>query len=180
MSARPQDSTDVAWRRGRRRDRGLVLLELALVLLVAALGLGLGLTLAGRAAHRRNCDNYIRDLRVFSAAFADYFQQEKTWPPGGSADVPLPAQLATTLNGTNWFRGSPLGGNYGWVAPFSADAAGGGVVTLTAFSPSFPLKLDRADLLYIDGQLDDGNLATGRFRTGFNGWPVYLVEAAKR
>jgi len=28
--------------------------------------------------------------------------------------------------------------------------------------------------------IDDANLATGRFRTGFNGWPVYLLEAAKR
>ncbi|MBI2498294.1 MAG: hypothetical protein HYV75_10425 [Opitutae bacterium] len=55
---------------------------------------------------------------------------------------------------------------------------GRGAVTLTAFAPDLPLTLDNTDLLYIDGQVDDGNLATGRFRTGFNGWPVYLVEAA--
>jgi len=54
-----------------------------------------------------------------------------------------------------------------------------GAVTLTAFSPSFPLTLVESDLIYIDRKIDDGNLATGRFRTGFNGWPVYLVEALK-
>ena len=51
-----------------------------------------------------------------------------------------------------------------------------GRITLTAFSPHFPLTLTRSDLLALDRQIDDGDLTTGRFRTGFNGWPVYLVR----
>ena len=57
----------------------------------------------------------------------------------------------------------------------SANANAGGSIAITAFSPKAPLALTSKDLLYIDSKLDDGNLATGRFRTGFNGWPVYRV-----
>jgi len=39
------------------------------------------------------------------------------------------------------------------------------------------LQLTPDDLIAIDRELDDGNLATGNFRTGFNGWPVMLVRA---
>jgi hypothetical protein len=57
----------------------------------------------------------------------------------------------------------------------NAAANAGGIIAITAFSPKAPLALTSKDLLYIDSKLDDGNLATGRFRTGFNGWPVYRV-----
>ena len=80
----------------------------------------------------------------------------------------MPRGMEKALGETNWAGGSPFGGNYGW------DSRG--LVVLTAFSPSFPLTLTRADLLEIDRRIDDGDLATGRFRTGFNGWPVYQIE----
>ena len=63
-------------------------------------------------------------------------------------------------------------------APTPAPPVGNGAIIVTAFFPQAPLALSRADLLRIDAQLDDGNLATGRFRTGFNGWPVYTLEPA--
>lgn len=50
-----------------------------------------------------------------------------------------------------------------------------GAIAVTAFSPQLPLRLTRADMVYVDRQIDDGNLASGRFRAGFNGWPVYTV-----
>jgi hypothetical protein len=94
----------------------------------------------------------------------------------------MPAGIEDLLKDTNWRKASPFGGSYGWVAPDPvsppADGSGrgqSGAIVLTAFAPSFPLTLSRRDLLYIDARIDDGNLATGRFRTGFNGWPVYLV-----
>ena len=186
-SPRPCPPSVAERRRGRVTD-AFTLPEVALALLVVVGGLLFVLTLAGRVRQRRNCDDYIRDVRAISAAFADYQQQHKVWPPGSSADVALPAELAATLKETSWNAGSPFGGNYGWVAPAPAgttDHAAGpgwgarGAVTLTAFSPGFPLTLDKSDLLYIDGQIDDGDLTTGRFRTGFNGWPVYLVDAAQ-
>jgi hypothetical protein len=160
-----------------------------LALLVALLSFGLVLILAGRIRQRRNCDRYIQDLHVFAAALAHEHQQRSTWPPSTSAEAPLPPDLGHALQDTHWLTGSPFGGNYAWVAPDPAGAAGNdpargwggrGAVILTAFSPGAPLSMSRSDLLFIDRQIDDGNLATGRFRTGFNGWPVFLVEAAPR
>ena len=172
-----------------RRPGGFARLEVALGLLVIALAAALVLTLAGRLRQRRNCDGCLRELGALAAVFSDYHRQHHAWPPSSGPDAALPPDLAAALKDTAWFTGSPFGGNYGWVAPDPTGAAGNGpvprwggrgAVTLTAFAPSFPLSLDQTDLLYIDSQIDDGNLATGRFRAGFNGWPVYLVEAAAR
>lgn len=189
MRYQRQNSPKIAKWHSIRCRRGFTLLEIALVLLVLTLGTILGLSLAGRSQQRRNCDRFIQDLRIFDAAFAGYHQQHNSWPAASNAGIDLPPDLAEALKDTSWFQGSPFGGSYGWVAPEPAGASangaghewdGCGAVTLTAFSPSFPLTLDKADLLNIDSQIDDGNLATGRFRTGFNGWPVFLVEAVKR
>jgi len=159
------------------------------MVLVLLLGAGLALTVAGRLRQRQNCDDYVRDLRAIAAAFDGYHRQRNLWPPSSSAEIALPPDLARALAATAWFKGSPFGGNYAWIAPDPAPAAGHaptrswgdrGAVMLTAFVPDVPLALTRADLLLIDRSIDDANLATGRFRTGFNGWPVYLLEAAKR
>ena len=173
---------------GRRRAGGFASLEAGYAVLVALLGFGLVLMLAGRIRQRRNCDNYIKDLRVFAAAFEHSHQQRSTWPPSTHAEAALPPELADALKDTRWLKGSPFGGNYAWVAPDPASAGDNsprgwgdrGAVTLTAFSPGRPLAVSNSDLLYVDRELDDGDLATGRFRTGFNGWPIFLVEAAKR
>lgn len=50
------------------------------------------------------------------------------------------------------------------------------MIAVTAFAPDSPLRLTAQQLLEIDRRIDDGNLATGRFRTGFNGWPVYRLQ----
>ncbi len=186
MSSERQNFTDVAGRPRGRRSGGFTLLEVALTLLVLGLGAGLILTLAGRIRQRQDCDTYIRDVRLFAAAFEHYHQRHQAWPAASSAEVPLPPDIAAALADTDWLTGSPFGGSYGWLAPVPAGGGSGpgwggrGAVTLTAFSPGFPLTVNQADLLYIDRQIDDGDLATGHFRTGFNGWPVFLVEAAKR
>ncbi len=89
------------------------------------------------------------------------------------------------LEETAWRKGSPWGGNYSWLTPdqvvqnyhgIGREPDATGAIAVTAFWLSSPLALSRDDLLYIDGQIDDGDLTTGRFRTGFNGWPVYLVS----
>lgn len=158
------------------------------MLLVVILGAAFVFALAGRARQRQKRDRYIEDVRAISSAFAGYYRQHKAWPPGSSTDLALPPELVTALKDTHWLKGSPFGGEYGWLAPAPASAAGSGperkregrgAVTLQAFAPDFPLSLDRADLLAIDRQVDDGNLATGQFRTGFNGWPVFFVEETK-
>ena len=184
MSSSWQASSADGWRSRRRRGAGFALSEAGLVLLIFVLAAGLVLLLLGRNQQRRRCDRFVADLREFATAFQSYAPQPKAGLPASTDDAAVPAGMEDLLKDTNWRKGSPFGGNYGWVAydPARPPAAGSGrapdrsgAIVLTAFAPAFPLALSQADLRYIDATLDDGNLATGRFRTGFNGWPVYLV-----
>lgn len=153
--------------RGRPPSAGFTLAELLLVVLVVVLAAGLLFTWLGRERHQRNGARFLADLQEFSAAFQDYQRLRRAWPPPTTGEVAVPRGMEEALVETNWADPSPFGGRYDW--------DGRGAVIVTAFAPAFPLELTRAELLAIDRQYDDGNLATGRLRTGFNGWPVYLV-----
>ena len=147
---------------------GFTLAEVLLVLLILVLAGVLLLAVLGRVRQQQSSERFIADLQKFSAAFQDYHRQHGVWPASTSRAVALPRGMEDRLVETNWASGSPFGGHYGW------DSRG--LVGLTAFSPEFPLQLTRADMLELDRRIDDGDLATGRFRTGLNGWPVYLAE----
>ena len=164
----------VSWQTSRVRKRGLAAWraggftsgEMLLGLLVVLLAAILLFMVVARFAQRARGERLGRDLQAIAAAFAQARTASGRWPQGPE-EVPH-------LGETAWADASPFGGHYGWVPP--KPPARPGAVTLTAFSPDRPLELTRADLLAIDRLIDDGDLATGRFRTGFNGWPIYLVE----
>jgi type II secretory pathway pseudopilin PulG len=168
----------------RRRAGGFALIEVGLVLLILFLASWLAVDLLGWVQQRRRGDRFVADLREFAAAFQSYAQQHHAGLPASTGDAAMPASMENLLKDTNWRKGSPFGGTYEWLAPYppnpSAEGAGqdghgSGAIMLTAFAPSFPLTLSRHDLLFVDARIDDGNPATGRFRTGFNGWPLYLI-----
>jgi type II secretory pathway pseudopilin PulG len=157
----------VNWRTTERRRgvRGLVLVEVLLILLVLALAAALLFTALGRIRHGVRLEKFGAELQTHAAAIEQARAERGRWPATAEEAGPR-------LMEGGWMAGSGFGGEYGWVPP-----AGGrpGMITLTAFAPGFPLELTRADLLALDRKIDDGDLATGRFRTGFNGWPVWLV-----
>lgn len=152
--------------RGEGLVRGLVLVELLLFLLVLVLAVTLLFAGLDRMQHRVRLEQFGSELQAYAATFEQARADSGRWPATAEA-------AGARLRDSGWPDGSDFGGEYGWVPP--AAAAGPGMITLTAFAPGFPLELTRADLLEIDRRIDDGDLASGRFRTGFNGWPVYLV-----
>lgn len=156
------------WGHGRRRARGFALVEAWLGLLVLGLAVVLLFTALGRVRHLRDCERFIADLQQLTTVFQDYRQLHKSWPPSTGGEGRLPREIEHALDDTNWDSGSPFGGSYGW--------DGRGAVVLTAYAPAFPLNLSPSELLALDRRMDDGDLATGRLRTGFNGWPVYFID----
>lgn len=152
--------------RGRSGRCGLVLVEVLLVLLVGLLAGTLFFIGAGRIRHQGRLGQFGADLQSYAKIFEQARAESGRWPATA-------AEAGSRLLDGEWADGSPFGGEYGWVPPGAEGRPG--MITLTAFSPSLPLGLTRADLLTIDRRIDDGDLATGRFRTGFNGWPAYLV-----
>lgn len=153
-------------RGGSRGRRGLVLVELLLILFVLVLAVVLLFMGLGRVRHQARLERLGAEMQAFTIVFEQARAESGRWPATA-------AEAGPRLLEGRWEDGSAFGGDYGWVPPGAADHPG--MITLTAFSPNFPLELTRADLLAIDRRIDDGDLATGRFRTGFNGWPLYLV-----
>jgi type II secretory pathway pseudopilin PulG len=177
-------------REGVRRElRGFTLLELFLAVLAIGLVAYIAVTEIRKFSHRARRDVFVADVRRLAAVFEKHHSQKGEWPAATNLEIRIPRGMEASLAETAWAKGPPFGGSYDWIPPLRSNPADAeadakpvpaGMIAVTAFSPSTPLALSAADLLYLDQKLDDGNLTTGRFRTGFNGWPVYLVFAAAR
>lgn len=148
----------------------------------------IGLSELRRFQHRAQRDQFIAEVRGLAAAFEAYQTRTGESPAATNPEARIPRGMESALADTRWLAGPPFGGTYEWIPtppPKPKDGeeakkrAPSGMIAVTAFAPGPPLALTPADLLYLDRKLDDGNLATGRFRTGFNGWPVYLVSAKR-
>lgn len=162
--------------------RDLVLLGTVGLLAIVAL-----VTAVRRHRHAQGLDRLAKDLTTASSAFQTYMKEHSAVPADSAAGV-VPAGMAAYLKDLDWTAPTAVGGTYRWthvpaVEPVGAAGAapavpspGTGVIALTAFAPGPALELSAADLLELDRRLDDGNLATGKFRTGFNGWPVLTVS----
>jgi hypothetical protein len=159
---------------GRQQPcRGSIAIEFALGLLILALATWLAIEVLVRVRQHRDAAQFTSDLQRIAEIFERHPPIVIDPQRGAGRSHALPPGLVHALRETLWHKGPPFGGNYEWVPPATGRASRRGAIAVTAFSPAFPLKLSRADLLRIDRELDDGRLETGRFRTGFNGWPVY-------
>ena len=149
----------------RRRRAGSLALEMALVLVIVLLAGWLVVEIVGRLQQRGRAAAFAAELRELAA-------RVQRQPARVAAD---PAALAAALRDTTWSKGSAIGGSY----EVRSLPGGARAIAVTAFAPNFPLKATRADLQRVDQELDDGDLGTGRFRTGFNGWPLYRLADAR-
>lgn len=173
----------------RRSVRGFTLLGVALGLVALALAAYIANSEYRKYQRRSQIDQFVTDLRTLGGIFETYRQQKGSWPPATNPDIRIPLGMDVFLASTPWLAGPPFGGTYEWKPPYQppideadlANKPAGGIVVpafiaITAFSPNPPLGLTPEELRFIDAKLDDGNLATGRFRLGFNGWPIYRIE----
>lgn len=142
--------------------------------LVALVLAGVLVFLAGREWNSRaRAARCAEELRGLAAAFEQFRQEEGKWPAAATARGAIPAGMERLLSADMWARPTPLGGHYAWVKAARQNPP---ALAITAFVPDAPLALSADQLRRIDALLDDGDLATGRFRTGFNGWPVFFLK----
>lgn len=152
-------------------------------MVIIVLAVWLAVEFIGRRPQRGKAAAFAADLQAIADAHQRVFRPATNAPKPNPATAPAVAapDPEAALRDTNWARGSPFGGRYEWVFAADTDLAGLArpgsaipvAVTVTAFSPQPPLTCKHADLVAVDAIIDDGDLATGRFRSGFNGWPVY-------
>lgn len=115
-----------------------------------------------RAQARVNA--FLNDLRVGRDGFETYALENGVWPPDGGSGVPteIDGYISTAkFNGT-----TPLGGNWDWDQGQFGITAG-----LSVLNPLADLDTMRL----VDERVDDGNLATGSFRSRARGY-IYILE----
>lgn len=159
-SARPVSSAFLP----RRPRRGGALAEFLVALVIVVLAGMLLFSGLYRMRQQSKARQWEKQLQDFALVFAEYRAKTGNWPDSAS-------DLGPKLNELGWSRGSPFGGEYVWKP--SATAGQPGAIALVAFHPTLPLTVTAEQLREIDRRLDDGDPATGRFRTGFNGWPLF-------
>ncbi len=154
--------------------------DLLLVGLVIVLALTAAVSTYQRYRHRAIVDRLAEDLKISAAGFRTHIQETGTAPADTVAGL-APSGMGDHLKGVNWKLPTPVGGYYRWTNIPTTETGQvlppGGTISVTAFTRGAELNLTRSDLVEIDRRLDDGNLETGNFRTGFNGWPVLTVRS---
>ena len=148
------------------RRVGFSLVEIAIVVAVIALLALIAIPSFMKA--RRNSQNarFIGDIRVAAAAFEMYTLANNKYPPDVNPGV-IPQGMADYLAKIKWTQDTPIGGQWDWDNGQFGFTAG--------VSVYFGGTMDDARMTEIDAKLDDGNLATGRFRKRSGGY-IYIIE----
>lgn len=115
-------------------------------------------------------------LQTFARTFAAAAKTTGDWPSAPAAPGKPPPGPGFEALAADWRRPSPIGGQYQWVAhspQAGARIRAGITIAPTAASA---VSTDRTLLVAIDAALDDGDLATGRFRLGYRAQPLLILE----
>ena len=165
----------------RPANRAFSLVELMIAVLIISLLFLMAVPGYQRIQRKARATAIANDLRVFGAALQAYAHDKGTWPPESAAGV-VPTGLTSQDIQTNvWKTTTPIGGNFDWeynqVHPGGTSPGGKwrAAIAITSTTAA-PLLVD-ADLMQaIDAELDDGDLTTGNFRTGFGDCPIFILE----
>jgi len=149
----------------RAKSDGFTLVEMMVV--VAVIGLLTAIAIPTFVHARENSRNsvYVANLRTAAAAFVNYATDNKTYPPAATSGA-VPAGMETYLANFRWTDQTPIGGNWTWDFGVNGYTAG-----IAVTGPTVPLP----QIQNIDRIIDDGDLATGQFRSRPGGF-VYVIE----
>lgn len=138
-----------------------------IMIVVAIIGLLSSIGIPGmlRAGVESRNKRFASEIKTAGHAFVQY-----AFETGGYPADKLPAQMPdgmeSYLSKLNWAEETVIGGNWDW------DYQQFGV--LAAVSVKDP-NWDSSRMMKIDSIIDDGNLATGQFRSRANGY-MYVLE----
>jgi type IV pilus assembly protein PilA len=158
-------------RLGYKTRRGFTLVEIMVVVVI--IGLLAALAIPAFQRNRRTSQNtrMANDFRVFSQAFEIYNTQNGAWPDAAApGTVPtLPVSISDTLRTANWQSTTAFGGLWQWDNALASSGDAG--ICVTGFTCT------DAQLGELDAKLDDGNLATGRFRKTSSTRVIYILAS---
>ena len=146
-------------------ETGFTLIELLVVILIIGLLASIGIPSYAEYRKRASIAATATEMRNIFTAFVAFDSENGTYPDDSHRT--LPAGMDTYLNQSLWDNETPIGGYYNWEGPNSYPYAAVSI---------FNCPATEKDLQTLDRMLDNGDLSSGRFRTGTNGRPSYIIE----
>ena len=146
---------------------GFTLVEIMVVVMIVGVLAALAIPAFSRARRNALATRTAQDFRTFEAAFEQYAMQNGHWPTDVNRGL-VPPGMLPYLRGTAYTQVTSVGGFWDWDLNQFGFKAGISIVAS---------DVDEAIVQRIDEILDDGNLATGRFRrTGGERFTLILEE----
>ncbi|MDZ4816503.1 MAG: type II secretion system protein [Verrucomicrobiota bacterium] len=135
---------------------GFTLLEIMLVTTILAIIMAIAVPNFLRARRKSQMVLMAKELQTYGDAYVLYSADNGAFPDDtGAATHPAGTDMDARINSAHWAAVNKLGGYYKYDGP---DLVGYAGISL------FGINYDYEHLLVIDQTLDDGDLASGRFR----------------
>ena len=145
--------------------RAFTLLEIMIVVAIIALLAAIAIPSFVRARESAQNGRFIADLRTAKGAFTMYCVDNGQYPPDRTPGV-VPPGMAEYLGSFPWTENTSLGGQWDWdYLQFGCKAG------VSVYRPSAPLT----QLGRLDEAIDDGDLASGDFRSRASGY-ISILE----
>lgn len=155
----------------KHRIAGFTLVELMIIVCILAVIMAIAVPNMVRARRRAQMVSMGKEMKEFADAFEIYSVENGAYPPDTGPFSGWPGtDMTNRLDYQAWQRKPPVGGNFIWNGPDTNDP------TITRFGISIEggdFTNDVTSLMELDKTIDDGVLATGKFRYDTNG--VYML-----
>lgn len=147
-------------------ETGFALIEIMVVVLIIGVLLTIAIPAFSRARKDAQNVRFINDLRIATGAFESFAMEQGRYPADRTPGV-VPDGMAAYFTGLNWIEPTPIGGQWDWDCNVFGAKAG--------VSVYFGNRMQDDRMREIDLRIDDGNLATGRFRKRAQGY-IHVIE----